>query len=334
MHQVDISKIKGKSVLITGGLGFLGINLSRKLLGLGANVTLFVSPGKNREKVRDIESKLKIFEGNLSSEKDIETAVKNQDFLFHFAWQTDLKKSMLNPGEDVKSDILGLLNILEVSKKINPEIKIIFTSTVTIISEPKKLPVNEDEEDKPLSAYDINKLIAEKYLNMYFSVYGIKSCSLRLSNIFGEHQRIDNPNRGVLNFMIGKSLKGEPLTVYGKGDFIRDYCYVQNYVDAFVLAAVSEKTLGETFVLGSGQGRTFNEVVEKIKEIVEKKTGRKVEITHIPFPDSGKGEEKINKRNFYADIKKFSLATGWIPKISFQEGLEKTIDFYLNKVVK
>ena len=100
------------------------------------------------------------------------------------------------------------------------------------------------------------------------------------------------------------------------------------------MAAVSEKTLGETFVLGSGQGRTFNEVVEKIKEIVEKKTGRKVEITHIPFPDSGKGEEKINKRNFYADIKKFSLATGWIPKISFQEGLEKTIDFYLNKVVK
>lgn len=130
--------------------------------------------------------------------------------------------------------------------------------------------------------------------------------------------------------MIGRALRGEPLTVHGEGDFIRDYCYVQNYVDAFIVTALSENTNGQVYILGTGEGRTFNEVVEKIKKITEPLIDKPVTITHIPFPE---GEHKINKRDFIADYSKLREATGWIPKISFEEGLKRTIEFYIKQNV-
>src|SRR3989344_5831734 len=322
----DFSSIKGKNVLITGGAGFLGANLAKRILELGANVTVFTRAEKSRENLKGFEDKLGFIDGNLTNESDVSKAIKSKDYLFHLAWQTDLKKSMAQPIEDVKNDLAGILNILETCRKENPNIKIVFASAVTVIGLPKKIPSDENEQEHPLSIYEANKLVAEKYLQVYYKIHGIKACVLRLSNVFGELQRIDNPNRGVLNFMIGRALRGEELTVYGTWSFIRDYCYVQNYIDAFILAAISEKTNGQVYVLGSGQGKTFNEVVEKIKGIVEEKTGKDVAITHIPFPEE---ENEINKRNFVADFSKFKEATGWFPKVSFDEGLRRTIDFYL-----
>ncbi|HJZ19176.1 MAG TPA: GDP-mannose 4,6-dehydratase [Candidatus Nanoarchaeia archaeon] len=320
------SQMAGKNVLITGGCGFLGSNLARKILELDANVTIFISPGKNRENLKSREFQLKFVEGDLAKEQDVVEAVKGKDYIFHFAWQTDLKKSMLNPKEDLLSDCLGMINLLEACKKENPHAKIIFTSTTTVIGLPLKIPANESHCENPLSVYDVNKLMAEKYLQVYCNNFKLNFCVLRLSNVFGEWQKIDSPNRGILNFMIGRALRGEVLTVYGKGDFIRDYCYVQNYLDAFILSALSEKTNGEVYVLGSGEGRTMNEVVEKIKQITESLAKKEVITENVPFPG---GEHEINKRNFIADCSKFREATGWFPKISFDEGLKRTIEFYL-----
>ncbi|MEK6872572.1 MAG: GDP-mannose 4,6-dehydratase [Nanoarchaeota archaeon] len=318
----------GKKVIITGGCGFLGSNLSRRLVNLNFNVSLFIKSGQSKQNISSIEDKLEIIEGNLLDEEKVRIVIEEKDYLFHFAWQTDLKKSMEDPCKDFKNDLGGLINILESCKKINPNIKIVFPSTTTVIGFPKKLPSNENENENPSSIYDINKLTAEKYLRVYYETYNIKSCVLRLSNVFGEYQKIDNPNRGVLNFMIGKALKNKPLAVYGDGKWIRDYCYVQNYIDAFILAAESENTNGETYVLGSGLGRSFNEAVEKIKEITKGLIGKEVNIKHVPFPEK---EHEINKRNFIADYSKFCRATGWKPKISFDEGIRKTIEFYINE---
>lgn len=318
--------MSGKKILITGGCGFLGSNLAKRLTEFGANITLFIKPGQDRRNVREIEPLLNIIEGDLLNKKDVLKTIKDIDYLFHFAWQTDLKKSMAQPLEDIKNDLGGILNLLEICKKENPKIKIIFASSTTVIGLPKKISSNEEEQENPLSIYEANKLVSEKYLQIYHKMHGIKTCVLRISNVFGEMQKIDNPNRGVLNFMIGRALRGEILTVYGKGDFIRDYCYIQNYIDAFILAALSEDTNGQIYVLGSGDGRTFNEVVEKIKSVVESEKGIKVDIKHIPFPEE---ENKINKRNFIADFSKFKKATGWTPKISFDEGLRRTVEFYL-----
>ena len=321
--------MQGKNVLITGGAGFIGSNLARRLLDLGANVSIFLRSGETRRNIEDIQSKIKIIEGNLLDENDVKNAIEGVDYMYHFAWQTDLKESMKHPLEDLKVDMVGLVNILECCRKYNEDIKIIFASTVTVIGLTDKLPSNEDESEEPPSVYDIHKLMAEKYLQMYYNNHKIKSCVLRLSNIFGEGQKIDNPNRGVLNFMIGRALRGEELNVYGKGDFIRDYNYIQNYIDAFVLAAESENTNGEVYVMGSAQGREFNEVVEKIKEITEELTSKEVVIKHVPFPGE---EHEINKRNFVADFGKFHRATGWEPKVRFDEGLKRTIEYYYRKV--
>jgi nucleoside-diphosphate-sugar epimerase len=317
--------MKNKKILITGGCGFLGSNLAKRLVELGAKVSLFVRSEENKENIKNIESEIQIIKGNLLDKKDVEKAVEGVDYLYHFAWQTDLKKSMQSPREDLESDLIGLINILETCREKNPDIKIIFPSTVTVIGEASKIPSNEEEKEKPISVYDIHKLLAEKYLQMYYKNYNIKSCVLRLSNVFGEGQKIDNPNRGVLNFMIGRALRSEELTVYGEGDFIRDYNYVQNYVDAFILAAESEKTNGKVFVLGSGEGKTFQEVVGKIKEIVERDVGKEVKITHVAFPED---THEINKRNYIADSTKFKETTGWKPNISFEDGLKRTIEFY------
>ena len=320
--------MKHKKILITGGAGFLGSNLARHLLN-DYEVSLLIKPRTDLWRISDIKNhkNIIIIEGDLLDNDKIIEVIKDKDYIYHFAWQTDLKKSMENPIEDLKNDIGGLLTILESCKKFNNKVKIIFASTVTVIGIPKKTPVNEDEKENPLSIYDANKLLAEKYLMVYYENYGIKSCVLRLSNIFGEYQKIDNPNRGVLNFMIGKALRGEDLTIYGKGNFIRDYSYVQNYVDAFILAGENENTNGKTYVIGSGEGKTFNEVVENIKEISEKLTNKKINIKHIEFSD----DNKINQRNFVADFSKFNKDTGWDPKISFEEGLRKTVEFYMYK---
>ncbi len=305
--------MEGKNILITGGCGFLGSNLAKRLIEKN-KVSLFIRPGESRDNIKDFEDKLEVIEGDLTSKKDVSGALLETDYLYHFAWQTDLKKSMESPVDDLKNDLGGLINILEVCRTHNPNVKIVFTSTVTVADEN--------------SVYDINKLMAEKYFQMYYDLYGVKSCVLRLSNVFGEKQRIDNPNRGVLNFMIGRALQGEVLTVYGEGNWIRDYSYVQDYVDAFVSAAENEKTNGKVFVIGSGEGKTFNEVVENIKKIVEELTGKNVKIEHVEFPE---GSHDINKRNFVADYMKFRYPTGWYPKTSFEEGLRKTIEFYLEK---
>ncbi|MEN9625899.1 MAG: hypothetical protein RL557_227 [archaeon] len=316
-----------KNILITGGAGFLASNLARKLLEEN-NITLFVKPNTDKYRIQDIidHKNLTIIEGNLLDNELLQKIIKDKDYLFHFAWQTDLKKSMAQPSKDLQEDIGGLIILLETCKQINQSIKIIFTSAVTVIGDASQLPSNENEQENPLSVYDLHKLMAEKYLQLYYKNYKLKTCSLRLSNVFGEYQKIDNPNRGVLNFMIGRALRGEPLTVYGDGEFIRDYCYIQNYCDAFIAAAESPKTEGEVFVLGSGEGKTMNQVVQKIKEITEQLTTKKVEIQHIPFPE---GSHQINKRNFFADHSKFTQATGWKPTISFDEGLKRTIEFYL-----
>jgi UDP-glucose 4-epimerase len=295
-----------KSALITGGFGFLGKNLTQRLLDLDFEVTHLT------ERVE---------------KSDFNSLVKNKDYIFHFAWQTDLEKSMENPISDVSTDIIGLLHLLESCKKYNPNTKIIFPSTVTVIGGENKIPSNEDEKENPISIYDVNKLMAEKYFSVYFKNYGIKSTCLRLSNTFGENQRIDNPKRGVLNFIIGKSLRNEPLTISGEGNFIRDYSYAPNIIDAFILAAQSSNTNGEVYVIGSGEGRTFNEVVSKVQNYARELYHSSSEIVHLP----SKNSHRINKRNFIADYSKFKKATGWLPKVSFDEGLRKTMEFYKNE---
>ena len=185
----DFSGMAGKNALITGGAGFLGSNLAKKLVELDANVTLFLSTGKDKKNVADIENKIKIIEGNLTNDADVLDAVKNKDYIFHFAWQSDLKKSMLFPKEDLMTDILSLLNLLEVYRKENPNVKIIFPSTPTVVGYAENLKQDETPRENPLSIYEANKLMAEKYLQVYYKNYNLKFCVLRMEYVYSRLTR-------------------------------------------------------------------------------------------------------------------------------------------------
>jgi len=299
--------MRNKSAVITGSNGFLGKNLIKRLSKLNYDITL-------------IKDKINI---NTNLEDIID-----KDYLFHFAWQTDLAKSMKNPRCDLTNDLGGLINILEECKKQKSKLKIIFPSTVTVAGDIKNIPSSGNEREKPLSIYDTNKLTAEHYLNVYYKNYGINFSCLRLSNVFGEGQRFDNPNRGVVNFMIGNAIKGKELNIYGDGEWIRDYSYVQNYIDAFIMVAESKKTNGQTYVLGSGKGRTFNEVVSTICKGVKEFYGIDTKVKHTSFP---KETHQINMRDYIADTFKLKLDTGWKPKVNFEDGIRRTIQFYKNE---
>ena len=319
--------MRKESAVITGGCGFLGSNLAKRLVNKDYDVTLVVSPEKSRQNIANIESLVKIVEMEIDQNSDFGNLIKGVDYFFHFAWQTDLIKSMENPRQDILHDLGGLINLLENCRKQGSNLKIIFPSTVTIVGNVQKIPSNEEERTNPLSIYDANKLAAENYLRIYFENHGINFSCLRLSNVFGEMQRTDNPKRGIVNYMVGRALRGELITIYGDGELVRDYSYVQNFVDAFVLSAESEETNGETYVLGSGKGKTLNEVSSTISNVTKEIAETDVKVIHVPFP---KEYHEINKRNFIADSSKFRAATGWEPKISFEEGIRRTINFYKN----
>jgi len=278
--------------------------------------------------LKDLEYKVKLLQAKVDASSYTGEVVKNQDFLFHFAWQTEVEKAMRDPIKDLENDVGGLLSILQTCQSSRTGIKIIFPSTATIFGNPKSLPVNEDHSENPSTPYEINKLAAEQYLKLYSIKHGINFTCLRLANVFGEHQKIDNPRRGILNFFIGRALRGQDITVYDDGEPIRDYSYVQNFIDAFVLAAKSRATDGKMYVLGSGTGRSFNKVASTIQRLTREIYKQDISVEHVPTPENSSA---LNSRNFVADSSRFRADTGWFPQISFEAGLRRTMEFYKNE---
>jgi len=324
-NDFELPNMGGKEILITGGLGFIGSNIALRCVENNANVTLFDSKVDDLKNIKEIKGKVKIVKGDILDFDFIKELVKRKDVIFHLAAQTSHIVSMENPWLDIDVNCKGSINILEACRKNNPNVRIVFASTVTAAGVPKVTPVNEELQEFPVSIYDANKLIIERYMKLYYKNFGLKTTVLRLANVFGERQQLTNPKRGILNYMIGRVMLQEPIIVYGDGSFIRDYTYVQNFVDAFLLVAISENTIGEFYILGSGNGMTFKEMVAKVNENVKDIIGNGTEIKNVPFPE---GEKKIDSGDFIADYSKLKKATGWYPRVSFEEGLKRTVLFY------
>ena len=198
------------------------------------------------------------------------------------------------------------------------------TGTVTQIGPVTRLPVDEDATGRPVAIYEAHKATCENYLAIYHRVFGLRTTMLRLSNVFGERQQIDDPKRGIVNLMIGRALRGEPITVYGDGSFLRDYNYVPNVVDALLMAAASPLTKGEFYVVGSGVGTTFLDMMKRIVETVATLGHGRTAIEFVPFPAQ---HALIDQGNFVVDATRLREATGWTPVISLEEGLDRTARF-------
>jgi len=301
----------GKRILVTGASGYLATNLIDALKDVNCTI-IRLSRSDNSD---------------ICSIQTWDNVLEDIDVIFHFAAQTSVYVAEENPIDDLRINVVPMLNLLQTCRKKNVCPIVIFSGTVTQAGIPKNLPVNESCKDRPVTIYDLHKLIAEKYLKHYCQKAFVRGASLRLANVYGPGPKSSSSDRGVINMMMRKALAGEPLIIYGKGDYLRDYIYVDDVIAAFLRTPIYiEQLNGKHFVLGSGQGHTITEAVNLIAERVDAKTKQQGEVKHIEPPTA---QSPIEARNFVADTQLFAAATGWRPHYSLQKGIDQTLDVFL-----
>jgi nucleoside-diphosphate-sugar epimerase len=315
---------KNKKILITGGLGFIGSNLAQRLVVLGAKLTLVDSLipeyGGNLWNIESIEDKVNV---NISDVRDahaMKYLIQGQDFLFNLAGQTSHTDSMTDPHTDLEINTHAQLFILDACKRYNPDIKIVFASTRQMYGRPQYHPVDERHRIQPVDVNGINKMAGEWYHLVYNNVYGIRTVVLRLTNTYGPRMRVKDARQTFLGIWIRRIIEGKPLLVFGDGKQVRDFNYVDDAVDAFLLAAESEDANGEIYNLGADDPITLKDIAELLIKI----NGSGC-YDIVPFPDDRKN---IDIGDYYGDYRKIRSRLGWKPKAALAEGLRKTLNYY------
>lgn len=316
---------RGKNTLITGGAGFIGSNLAIKLVELGAKVTIIDSLipeyGGNLFNLEPIKNEIKLNISDVRDEHSMKYLIKDQDYLFNLAGQTSHLDSMTNPYADLEINAKAQLSILEACRRYNPGVKIVFASTRQIYGKPQYLPVDEKHPLYPVDVNGINKMAGEWYHIVYNNVYKIKSVVLRLTNTYGPRMRVKDARQTFLGIWIKNVVQNKKILVFGDGKQIRDFNYVDDVVNAFLLAAQSDDVNGMIFNLGSDDPITLVDTAKLIKEI-----STTAEYELVPFPNDRKS---IDIGDYYADYRMIRSKLGWQPKVFLREGLSKTIDYYL-----
>ncbi len=318
------STFDGKRCLITGGLGFIGSNLAQRLAALGAHVTLVDSLipeyGGNLFNIVGFEDRVRVNISDVRDEHSMAYLVQGMDYLFNLAGQTSHLDSMQNPYTDLEINCLAQLSILEACRKNNPGIKLVFASTRQIYGKPDYLPVDEKHLLRPVDVNGINKMAGEWYHILYNNVYGIRACALRLTNTYGPRMRIKDARQTFLGIWIRLLLEGKRIQVFGDGLQIRDFNYVDDAVDAFLLAAAEDKANGQIFNLGSDERINLKDLAALL---VESNGGGEHEL--VPFPPDRKN---IDIGDYYADFSLFARAFNWQPCVPLATGLKRTLEFY------
>lgn len=315
---------KNKNVIITGGLGFIGSSLARVLINQGAQVTIVDSLipqyGGNLFNIAEIRDKLEVNICDVRDPHAMKYLVQSKDYLFNLAGQTSHIDSMTDPQTDLDINTSAQLSILEACRLNNPDIKIVFASTRQLYGKPDYLPVDEKHPIRPVDINGINKLAGEWYHLLYNNVYGIRACALRLTNTYGPGMRVKDARQTFLGIWVRLLLEGKPIKVFGDGEQLRDFNYVDDCVDALLLAGASEQANGKVYNLGS-------EEVIGLKALAELMTNLGYDGSYelVPFPEERKA---IDIGDYYSDYSLIAKELGWAPKVNLLEGLSKTVDFY------
>lgn len=316
-------EFRGKKSLITGGLGFIGSNLARRLVDLGARVVLVDSLipeyGGNPFNIDGIEDRVQVNISDVRDRHGMRYLVQGQDYLFNLAGQTSHMDSMQDPETDLDINCRAQLSILEACRHYNPRIKIVFASTRQIYGKPDYLPVDETHLLRPVDVNGINKMAGEWYHILYNNVYALRACALRLTNTIGPRMRIKDARQTFLGIWIRLLLEGKPFEVWG-GEQMRDFTYVDDAVDAFLLAAASEGANGRVFNLGCERVIGLKDLADLLVEV---NGGGRYELRSFP-PD----RKRIDIGDYYADYSQIRSALQWEPKVPLREGLARTLAFY------
>lgn len=320
-HYLD--SYAGKRCLITGGLGFIGSNLARALVRLGAQVVLVDSLipdyGGNLRNIYDIEDKVTINITDVRDEYSMDYLVRGQDYLFNLAGQVSHLNSMQDPYTDLEINCRAQLSILEACRKYNRDLKIVFACTRQIYGRPVYLPVDERHPIQPVDVNGINKTAGEWYHILYYNVYGIRTCSLRLTNTYGPAMLIKHSRQTALGWFIRQVLNNEEIQIYGDGSQLRDYNYIDDVVDAFLRAGAMELANGQIYNLG---GRPINHrtLIETLIRVAGSGSYR-----CVPWPPE---RAKIDIGDVYSSYSRIQIDLGWEPQVQLADGLTRTIVYY------
>jgi UDP-glucose 4-epimerase len=315
---------KGREVLVTGGLGFIGANLVIRLVELGARVTIVdnMMPrlGGNLFNVREVADRAHLNFSDVRDCHSMDYLVKGKEFIFHLAGQVNHVDSIRNPIQDLDINCRGTLVLLESCKRFNREARIVFSGTRGEYGASVRLPVAEDHPTNPKGIYAVTNLSAEKMVLVYHEVHKMPGVCLRLTNTFGPRHQMAHDEYGVLNWFIRKAIDDEVLPVFGDGRILRDFLFVDDAVDCFLEVAACDQAYGEVFNVGTGLPVSFIELARLI--VAAAGSGK---VAHTEFTQERK---EVEPGDYYTDITKIRAVVGWEPRTSLEEGLRRTVAFY------
>ena len=315
---------RGRRVLITGGLGFIGSNLAHRLVDLGADVLLVDSLlpdyGGNLFNVADIEHRLRVNIADVRQGTTMNYLVQGRDVIFNLAGQVSHIDSMRDPHTDLEINCRSQLTILEACRQHNPTTKVVFAGTRQIYGRPDRLPVDESHLVRPTDINGINKAAGENYHIVYNNVFGVRACSLRLTNVYGPRQLIRHNRQGFIGWFIRLALEGKEIQIYGDGSQVRDFVYVDDAAEAFLRAGFSDACNGDVFNVGGHEPISHRDLVALLLDEAGRGSMRMVE-----WPGD---KQRIDIGSFYSDSSKFTGTTGWQPAVGLREGLRRTLAYY------
>ena len=314
----------GKSVMITGGLGFIGSNLAIRLVELGARVTvvdaMIPDYGGNLFNIEPVRDAVVINFCDIRDVHAMNYLVQGKDYLFHLAGQVCHIMSLTDPFPDIDINVKGTAVLMEACRKHNPSIRVVYSGTRGQYGSAITLPVNEEAPTNPRGIYEISNLTAEKIIKVYNDVHGVQSVLLRLTNTYGPRSQMKHSRYGVVNWFVRLAIDDETISVFGDGQIQRDFLYVDDCVEAILRTAVQDGCAGEVVNVGVDRPTNFVELAEAVVEAAG--SGR---WEFAPFSRERKAQEP---GNFYSDISKIRALVGWEPSTSLGSGLRETVQYY------
>jgi UDP-glucose 4-epimerase len=316
-----LSPFAGRTIAVTGAAGFLG---GRVVSRLGAADCTIIRVARGTQLPLDFAPIATIVDvcGDVR-DRDTWNRLAGADVIFHFAAQTSAAAAAVDPDGDFTANVMPMRHLLAACRERERRPTAVFAGTVTQAGIPSRVPVDESVPDHPVTSYDRHKLMAEVELKLAAAAGVVSGVSLRLANVYGPGAP-GKADRGVLNRMIAAALRGEPLTVFGTGGYVRDYVFIEDVVDAFLTAASRpERVNGTHYVIGSGRGTSVRGAFELVAARVELRTGVRVPVVTV---DPAAPLSPIDQRDFVADPSRFSKDTGWRPSVSLLDGIDRTIE--------
>ena len=315
---------RGRRVMITGGLGFIGSNLAHRLVALGADVLLVDSLipdyGGNLFNVHGIEDRLKVNVADVRQQSTMNYLVRDREIIFNLAGQVSHIDSIRDPFTDMEINCRSQLTILEACRHNNPRAKVVFAGTRQVYGKPDYLPVDERHLVRPTDVNGINKVAGEYYHLVYNNVYGVRGCSLRLTNVFGPRQLIRHNRQGFIGWFIRLAIEGRTIQIFGDGSQIRDFVFVDDVSEAFLKAGASDACNGDVFNVGGDEPISHRDLAHLLIDVAGSGS-----VEFVEWPPEKKA---IDIGSFYSDSQKFRSAVGWQPRVGLREGLERTVAYY------